>query len=81
MIHDLENTGSADIVFTTVEFLAARTSRCRSARAGRSVKSAPFAYHAPETIDEAVALLEPGGERARARRRPEPRAADEVPRA
>ena len=26
------------------------------------MKSAPFAYHAPATIDEAVALLEPGGE-------------------
>ena len=26
------------------------------------MKPAPFAYHAPATIDEAVALLEPGGE-------------------
>ena len=26
------------------------------------MKSAPFGYHAPATIDEAVALLEPGGE-------------------
>jgi aerobic carbon-monoxide dehydrogenase medium subunit len=26
------------------------------------MKSAPFAYHAPATIDEAVALLEPGGD-------------------
>jgi len=26
------------------------------------MKSAPFGYHAPETIDEAVALLEPGGD-------------------
>jgi aerobic carbon-monoxide dehydrogenase medium subunit len=26
------------------------------------MKSAPFGYHAPETVDEAVALLEPGGE-------------------
>jgi carbon-monoxide dehydrogenase medium subunit len=26
------------------------------------MKSAPFAYHAPATVDEAVALLEPGGE-------------------
>jgi carbon-monoxide dehydrogenase medium subunit len=26
------------------------------------MKSAPFAYHAPTSIDEAVALLEPGGE-------------------
>jgi carbon-monoxide dehydrogenase medium subunit len=26
------------------------------------MKSAPFAYHAPETVDEAVGLLEPGGE-------------------
>jgi aerobic carbon-monoxide dehydrogenase medium subunit len=26
------------------------------------MKSAPFSYHAPETIDEAVGLLEPGGE-------------------
>ena len=26
------------------------------------MKSAPFGYHAPATIDEAVALLEPGGD-------------------
>ena len=26
------------------------------------MKSAPFGYHAPETVDEAVALLEPGGD-------------------
>lgn len=26
------------------------------------MKSAPFTYHAPETIDEAVGLLEPGGD-------------------
>jgi carbon-monoxide dehydrogenase medium subunit len=26
------------------------------------MKSAPFSYHAPETIDEAVGLLEPGGD-------------------
>jgi carbon-monoxide dehydrogenase medium subunit len=26
------------------------------------MKSAPFGYHAPESIDEAVALLEPGGD-------------------
>ena len=26
------------------------------------MKPAPFAYHAPATIDEAVALLEPGGD-------------------
>ena len=26
------------------------------------MKSAPFGYHAPTTVDEAVALLEPGGE-------------------
>ena len=26
------------------------------------MKSAPFSYHAPATIDEAVGLLEPGGD-------------------
>ena len=46
-------------------------------RTARRMKPAPFEYHRPETVDEAVELLA-RPRRPRARRRPEPRAADEA---
>ena len=61
MIHDLVNAGTADIVFTTVEFLDSAERAAAAAPRRTRMKSAPFGYHAPATIDEAVALLEPAG--------------------
>ena len=45
------------------------------------MKPAPFEYHRPESVEEAIELLAKGRRRPRAGRRPEPRAADEAPHA
>ena len=79
--HGTTTTGTAIDVFTTMELRdGAGRAAGLAGRAGpeRDVKPPPFAYHAPATVDEAVDLLAASRRRARARRRPEPRAADEA---
>ena len=61
MIHDLENTGAGDLIFTTIEYLGgANAPLPLDDGPSRRMKPAPFDYHAPETIEEALALLARG---------------------